>query len=255
MEMTKHFCCGKGPFLLVASIPQSGYVPGQSITVYANITNHSRVDIDEIRYYLRRTVRYHSQTPAMKTKEEIINIQQQRTGGVTRNDDARFKVSLLIPAVPPTNTSFCKVVHITYDIKIEAKAPSMHANPFVIIPLTIGTVPLSQNQNGGFIPVQPPITTGDRILTLPISTQPQAYLNPSAPQISPIAHNSNQQFVGGDLTGIVNEGFDTVDDRNANITAQSPYPEMRKGKTKNKKYLNLNELFTFSICLYSSTII
>lgn len=253
MEMMKHFCCGpcqSGPFSLVASIPQSGYVPGQSVIVYTNITNHSRVSVDEVRYYLRRTVRYHSQTPSMKTKEEIVNIQQQRTGGVPRNDDARFKVSLLIPAVPPTNTSLCKVVHISYDVKIEAKVPNMHTNPFVIIPITIGTVPLSQNQNGGgIVPIQPPIGTSDRIMTLPLTSQ--VYLNPSAPQISPTAPNANQYNRSDDVNGIDNAGFDTVDmtrnNNNSTITGQQvSYPDMRKCLDKKRVNLKFNLICNFS---------
>lgn len=253
MEMMKHFCCGpcqSGPFSLVASIPQSGYVPGQTIVIYANITNNSRVAVDDVRYYLRRTVRYHSQTPSMKTKEEIVNVQQQRTDGVPRMDDARFKVSLLIPAVPPTNTTLCKVVHISYDVKVEAKVPTMHTNPFVIIPVTIGTVPLSSNPNG-FVPVQPPITTGgNRIMTLPLVSQ--VHINPSAPQISPTAPSTSNEYnrnalPAGDLNGIANAGFDTVD-----TTGQLSYPDMRKsfGIDTGQWSANLT-----SILFYSSTIL
>lgn len=222
MEILKHFCCGpcrSGPLSIVASIPQSGYVPGQSVIVTANILNRSNMPIDDIRYYLRRIVQYHSQTPAMKTKEEIINIQQQRTGGLSRNDDARFKVALLIPAVPPTNISLCKVVHITYDVKIEAKVSKMHANPFVLIPITIGTVPL--NENGAIVPVQPPINTGHNVLTLPI--QPSNY-NPTAPHYSPTepVADQGQQFAAN-ATGVF-----TVDNQGLSAaTGQTQYPDMR----------------------------
>lgn len=216
MEILKHFCCGpcrSAPLSIVASIPQSGYVPGQSVIVSVNILNRSNVPIDDIRYYLRRIVQYHSQTPAMKTKEETVNIQQHRTGGMPRNDDGRYKVALLIPAVPPTNISLCKVVHITYDVKVEAKVSKMHANPSILIPITIGTVPL--NENGGIAPVQPPINT--HLLTLPITEQQTGY-NPSAPH-----HSSPTEPFSA------NAGVFTVDNQAvSSVTGQHQYPDMRK---------------------------
>lgn len=100
MELTKNFCCGPcrtGPFSIVASIPQSGFVSGQIIKVSAEVTNMSTIPVDEMKFLLRKVVAYHSQTPSSKTKEEIVDIQERRTGGVAKNDHGRFLVSLPVP--------------------------------------------------------------------------------------------------------------------------------------------------------------
>lgn len=166
MELTKNFCCGPcrtGPFSIVASIPQSGFVSGQIIKVSTEVTNMSTIPVDEMKFLLRKIVFYHSQTPSSKTKEEIVDIQERRTGGVSKNDHGRFLVSLPVPPVPPTNINLCKVIHITYEIKIEARLSGLHKNPYIRIPITIGTIPLNLNYPDPKYPTintinQPPIT-------------------------------------------------------------------------------------------------
>lgn len=166
MELTKNFCCGPcrtGPFSIVASIPQSGFVSGQVIKVSTEVTNMSTIPVNEMKFLLRKIVSYHSQTPSSKTKEEIVDIQERRTGGVAKNDHGRFLVSLPVPPVPPTNINLCKVIHITYEIKVEARLSGLHTNPYIRIPITIGTIPLNLNYPDPKFPVintisQPPIT-------------------------------------------------------------------------------------------------
>lgn len=166
MELNKNFCCGPcrtGPFSIVASIPQSGFVSGQIIKVSTEVTNMSTIPVNEMKFLLRKIVSYHSQTPSSKTKEEIVDIQERRTGGVAKNDHGRFLVSLPVPPVPPTNINLCKVIHITYEIKIEARLSGLLSNPYIRIPITIGTIPLNLSYPDPKFPVintisQPPIT-------------------------------------------------------------------------------------------------
>lgn len=166
MELTKNFCCGPwktGPFSIVASIPQSGFVSGQIIKVSTEVTNMSTIPVDEMKFLLRKIVSYHSQTPSSKTKEEIVDIQERRTGGVGKRDHGRFLVSLPVPPVPPTNINLCKVIHISYEVKVEARLSGLHTNPYIRIPITIGTIPLNLNYPDPKFPVintisQPPIT-------------------------------------------------------------------------------------------------
>ncbi|XP_037038611.1 arrestin domain-containing protein 17-like isoform X2 [Bradysia coprophila] len=174
MELNKNFCCGPcrtGPFSIVASIPQSGFVSGQIISVSAEVTNMSTIPVDEMKFVLRKIVSYHSQTPTSKTKEEIVDIQERRVGGVSKNDHGRFLVSLPVPPVPPTNVNLCKVIHIMYEIKIEARLSGLHQNPYIRIPITIGTIPLNHSYPDPKYPTintvsQPPITVQPVMNTL-----------------------------------------------------------------------------------------
>lgn len=57
MDMMKNFCCGpcrSGPFSMSASIPLSGYVPGQLIVVVANISNGTNIRVEEVKFSLKK---------------------------------------------------------------------------------------------------------------------------------------------------------------------------------------------------------
>lgn len=177
MEITKNFCCGpcsSGPFSIVAQIPQTGYVPGQDIVALTEITNMSYVTVQEMKFILRKIITYHSQIPMTKIREEIVELVEKRTGGVPKRDHGRFQITLAIPAVPPTNVTLCRVIHVKYDIKIEAKLSGPHINPYICIPITIGTIPLNNNSPD---PKTPTITTsiGFVMPTDVITTQPTSY--------------------------------------------------------------------------------
>lgn len=188
MELTKNFCCGPcrtGPFSIVASIPQSGFVSGQIIKVSTEVTNMSSIPVDEMKFLLRKIVAYHSQTPSSKTKQEIVDIQERRTGGVAKNDHGRFLVSLPIPPVPPTNINLCKVIHITYDIKVEARLSGLHSNPYIRIPITIGTIPLNLNYPDPKNPVINTIGLQPAITVQPLAnTLQQEEINQACDEVS-----------------------------------------------------------------------
>lgn len=159
---------------MVANIPQSGYVPGQKIIVTAEVTNMSTIPVDRMKFMLRKIISYHSQTPSTKTKNELVVIQERRAGGVAKMDHGRFQVVLPIPPEPPTNTNLCKVINITYEVKVEAKIAGPHQSPCIRIPITIGTVPLNRNVPD---PKTPAIQTVVGFVEA-ITTQPAQYSMP-----------------------------------------------------------------------------
>lgn len=144
MEMTKSFCCwpcSSGPLSLTASVPQTGYVPGESIIIQAQVVNLSSTDVDYMRFELRQMIVYHSQTPSHNTKEKRRSIVVKRSAGAKPNNEERYEISLPIPSLPPTSVNGCRIIFISYDIRIEAEV-SMNNNPSVEIPIIIGNVPL-----------------------------------------------------------------------------------------------------------------
>lgn len=180
MEVSTSFWCGpctSGQLSIVASIPQSGYVPGQNIAITAVVTNLSHIPVDYMRFSLRKVVLYKSQIPSSKTKLELDVVQERRTGSVRKKDQRSFEVHIAIPPIPPTNLNLCKVIEIAYEVKVEAKVSGPHASPFVLIPVTIGTVPLNRNTPD---PKTPSIVTAP---ALPICEQP----SPTQPQPHPIS--------------------------------------------------------------------
>lgn len=63
--------------------------------------------------------------------------------GVRAASTKEFEKILKVPQVLlNTNTDTCKVVQISYVLKIEADIPGCHGNISFLIPITIGSVPL-----------------------------------------------------------------------------------------------------------------
>lgn len=146
MEVFDTFYCGlckTAPLYLAASIPISGYVSGQTVNVSIEINNESRIDVEDIKISLKKIILYNSQTPTRKTKEEILNEAEIRCGGVQKRNKGKFDQKLLIPAVPPSNLHYCRVLNVSYEIHVTAKIAGLHQNPRIKLPIIIGTVPLS----------------------------------------------------------------------------------------------------------------
>lgn len=131
---------------MVASIPQTGYVPGQTIRVSASVVNNSRLSINCVKFTLCTVATCHSTTPTRKTKDEVIEIQGKLESGVPPMSDGTFAVVLLVPPVPPSDGVLSHVITIKYVVKIEAKTSGPHVNPILVIPITIGTVPLGRKE-------------------------------------------------------------------------------------------------------------
>lgn len=143
-EIIRHFycCCFKSkPFYMSASIPFSGFVPGQKIEVTMNMNNQSNVDIEGTRVYLERNTQYISQTPRKKIKSEVLSVKEAFGNGVGAAGSAEFKIALSVPPVSPTLINSCRVLNSTYQLKILAKVSGAHKNPHITMPITIGTIP------------------------------------------------------------------------------------------------------------------
>lgn len=143
-EIVRHFycCCFKSkPFFMAASIPFSGYVPGQKIVVTINLNNQSNVDIEGTKISLERNTQYISQTPRKKVKLESLAVKEVFGSGVSACGMTEIKLSLSVPPISPTNLNYCRVLTTSYQLKVLAKANGAHKNPHVNIPITIGTVP------------------------------------------------------------------------------------------------------------------
>lgn len=154
-ESIKYFCCWpckSGPLVLNVTLPIAGFVPGQSIPISLVIDNESRENVEEITFKLKKIVRCFSQTPRVKCKEEKGVVVMKRSGGVEKHQKKRYQHSLLIPALPPTNLNLCKIIQISYVLKIKPKVSGMHKDSKLSIPIVIGTVPLTP---GNIFTMQP----------------------------------------------------------------------------------------------------
>lgn len=145
MEIMKTFYCGfckTSPLFLAASIPMSGFVAGQGVIISVEINNESSIDVENLKISLKKIIFYNSQTPAKRTKEEILNEVEIKCGGVQKRNRKNFDQQLIIPPIPPSNMNYCRILNVAYEIHVTAKVSGAHQNLTVKLPITIGTVPL-----------------------------------------------------------------------------------------------------------------
>lgn len=63
--------------------------------------------------------------------------------GVDAHKTGRFSMQLTIPPVAPTNMFQCRVLTVSYEIHLILNPSGLHRKTFLALPITIGTIPLS----------------------------------------------------------------------------------------------------------------
>lgn len=162
MDASKTYCCwifATKPLHLSASIPQSGYVPGQQVNVSVEVRNDSRFDIIDVVVSLLKIVKYNSQIPKLKTKEEIITELDIKYGIIRKESRKVFNQQLTIPPVPPSNSSYCRLLNVSYEVEVRCNVVKYSADPFIRLPIIIGTVPLNSRQQTPIYPAAPQVST------------------------------------------------------------------------------------------------
>ena len=147
-EATKSFFLGlSGKQLFIsAETPVSGFVSGQSAPISIKFNNESNTDIEETKISLKKIIHYNSQTPRRKTRERIELAAEVRHVGVPAKSKGSVEAILILPAVPPTNIAYCRVLQVSYEIHVVAKVGGLHRSPVLRLPITVGTVPLQMYQ-------------------------------------------------------------------------------------------------------------
>lgn len=147
-ETTKSFFLGLSSksVYFSAEIPTRGFVAGQAVPISITTNNESNIDVKEIKISLKKIIQYNSQTPKTKTRERIESTSEIRHSGVERKSKDNTVVHMTLPAVPPTNITFCSIIQVSYIIQVVAKVGGIHFSPVVRLPVIIGTVPLQLYQ-------------------------------------------------------------------------------------------------------------
>lgn len=197
-EILRHFycCCFKSkPFHMTASIPFTGFVPGQTIEVTIRLNNQSNVDIEGTKVSIERNMQYVSQNPRKKIKFESLSVKEVYGAGVKAAGSGDIKIDVMIPPVAPTNMNSCKIITTNYQLRVIAKVSGAHKNPHINIPITIGTIPLRAT-------IQAP--NYELIMNNSVPSGSIHHLQPSAPEIFDLPPPTYEQ-----ATQIVPEMNDT----------------------------------------------
>lgn len=148
-ELTKKFKMdfGSEPLFMKASVPFSGYVPGQVIDVSVLVNNQSKTNVSEMKVSLKKIVVLNSNKGkhrrTMFLTESAVKVSTEPVPVATMRD---FDLKLEVPSLSP-NIENCEIINVQYVVRIKAKTSGFNRSPRIDLPVTIGTVPLHFNHN------------------------------------------------------------------------------------------------------------
>lgn len=136
-----------GPVSLHVYVPKSAFVIGEKLPIQAIVSNNSHIHVDKVKFILNKIIDYRSTVPMVAIKREVQRIVKKEAGGVSKKTEQRYEHVLDVPLIMPSqNDEVSQLIHIKYEIKVEAKISGLYKNLVVVIPTTIGNVPVSSTQ-------------------------------------------------------------------------------------------------------------
>ncbi|XP_017035528.1 arrestin domain-containing protein 2 [Drosophila kikkawai] len=129
------------PLSLELTLPQTGFVPGQTVPLKVLVGNDSSIRVHEMKVGLAMMITYYSDLSS-GTNAERISVAKLKADGVMRNSRKMYDFQLLIPSTPPTSMHLCRIIKIGYQIEVVAKVKGMHINGTLVMPVTICGVPI-----------------------------------------------------------------------------------------------------------------
>lgn len=137
---------GSDPLLMTASIPFTGYVPGQIINVNVEINNQSITRVNEVKVSLYKIINLTCQKPKQKTKLRYESTAEVSSESVPMTTKRTFDLKIKVPSLAP-NILNCEVIDVKYMVEVKAKTSGLTSSPIIELPVVIGTVPLHENQD------------------------------------------------------------------------------------------------------------
>ncbi|XKL64211.1 hypothetical protein PGB90_004297 [Kerria lacca] len=126
-------CCERGPIMLRSQLLRSAYVCGESIKLKATIDNQGEED-----------VRLKVRLGVLGMSKEINHLILELTGDAVKpNTQTKWDSadSLVVPIMPPSLLGICKLIHISYILKVSLEFESKDDDIQMHFPLIIATVP------------------------------------------------------------------------------------------------------------------
>lgn len=134
-------------------LPKLGFVPGEQIKFSVDVDNRSKRSVHSVKAHLIQQVTAYATTPSFKLQDAVKvvvsvgKVEKFPKGSLTVWNDT----PLYIPAVVPTFV-IDDVLEVHYSLRIEAYCDKHAAEVAVEIPITVGTVPLVNDNNVGVVP-------------------------------------------------------------------------------------------------------
>ncbi|KAL4219577.1 hypothetical protein ACF0H5_022151 [Mactra antiquata] len=183
-------CFTDGEVSATFKVDKKGYVPGESIAIYGEVTDNANVGINCVFVILIRTTTYIA--GSLRRSFDVCVGGLKHSDIETGGSDIWNGDKLHIPPVPPSFLPGCNIIDIQYFVKIEVNLPVVFTNIHLSIPVIIGTVPLHSTVQQSLALREQDHQHGHP----PVTHQPQAItsspLTPTAPWTSRDATSSNE---------------------------------------------------------------
>lgn len=111
--------------------------------------NRSKKKVSNSIIGLRRVDRFCETEPCYKphVKEVKTLLAQNTLHGVAEGETVSFDSLIAVPQnLETSNDRYCKVLQITYELKVTVETEGCSRSPRVKIPITIGTVGISEQE-------------------------------------------------------------------------------------------------------------
>lgn len=126
------------------------------------------MNVEKLKYFLYQYVEYHSTGPSERIRTEDKRLLKKETDGISKKSEQKFELVIDVPqdVQPSQDNSSSRLIHIKYEIKVEAKLGGLHKSLIITAPIVIGTV--THEQQVGFrisLGPQTPEAVLTRVLT------------------------------------------------------------------------------------------
>ena len=108
-------CMTSGSVACRVRLDKGGYVPGETIFIWAEVRNESSVGIKKTKASLTETIQYVAKNKVVQTETRELSAVSKgkiRKGAIMDWRNER----LFVPPLPPTNLRGCHIIRIQYDV-------------------------------------------------------------------------------------------------------------------------------------------
>lgn len=148
MSGEKMICCGpckQGPITANFSISKSGFVPGELIQFKSMVENNTKRKTKRMTIKLFQTIKFHATTKTKTSGSNVVFLNCDKQLGTHASEE--WNNSFMVPVVCPSSNGLCKIIEIGYVLVFNFDATGTSTSTDLMIPITLGTIPLIDEQN------------------------------------------------------------------------------------------------------------
>uniref|UniRef100_A0A2A4K7M0 Arrestin C-terminal-like domain-containing protein n=1 Tax=Heliothis virescens TaxID=7102 RepID=A0A2A4K7M0_HELVI len=215
-ELSSTYCCWcvtAGSSQVMVRLPVGGYCPGQVIPMEIACKNESNVEIDEIKFAIKKDVTYMAECEP-GTQNDHDTVAEIKKGPIPGHTTRNWTVDFEVPTMDIYNVNASRFIDINYHFKVSTEVSGCHEGTEETHPIIFGTIPLVGFQDNVQNPLQdqiPSVQGGNTYPPPPIINQPLS----NSPYPNNNAYPNNSPYPGGA------PGYPTT----PNLGRTSPYPQ------------------------------